>query len=280
VLVLAAMPLELEPLLRALPHDGRTTVEGRTFYAGRLDGRDVVLAMTGVGMENARMTAEVAYAHHGAMPTVFCGVAGSVHRIGDVAVPASWTGDGGTTWHDVDPGLLAEAGALAVDLAKHTPLGDGPFAHETVAAGTIVTLAHQPNMHVGGRGTSSDPFGGLAIPCVPGGGDVLGCAPTLEGDEPPDAAQVKQLLEAAFEHAVEPLAPTTDTYEAQDMETAAVAAVAADHGVPFLGIRGVSDGPGDPLDLPGFPAQFFGYRHLAAENAAAVTVALLRQTAG
>ena len=280
MLVLAAMPLELEPLLRAVPHEGRTTVDLRTFYVGRLDGREVVLAMTGIGMENARITAEVAYAHHGAMPTLFCGVGGSVHRIGDVAVPASWTGDGGTTWHDVASDLLAHAERLAVDLASKTPVGDGPFAHDEVRPGDVVALAHQPTLHVGGRGTSSDPFGGAAIPCIPGGGDVMGCAPTLDGEEPPDASHVKQLLEAAFEHAVEPLAPTTDTYEAQDMETAAVAAVAGDHGVPFLGVRGVSDGPGDPLGLPGFPAQFFAYRHLAAENAAAVTVALLRQTAG
>jgi nucleoside phosphorylase len=47
--------------------------------------------------------------------------------------------------------------------------------------------------------------------------------------------------------------------------------------VPFLGIRGVSDGLGDPLRLPGFPAQFYVYRQLAADNAAATTVAFLRR---
>jgi hypothetical protein len=46
--------------------------------------------------------------------------------------------------------------------------------------------------------------------------------------------------------------------------------------VPFLGIRAVSDGQGDPLHLPGFPFQFFVYRQLAGNNAAAVTVAFLR----
>ncbi|MFN8544711.1 MAG: hypothetical protein U0807_10995 [Candidatus Binatia bacterium] len=59
------------------------------------------------------------------------------------------------------------------------------------------------------------------------------------------------------------------------METAAVAAVAAARGVPFLGVRGVSDGTGDPLGLPGFPAQFFAYYRLAADNAAAVVARLL-----
>ena len=58
-----------------------------------------------------------------------------------------------------------------------------------------------------------------------------------------------------------------------------VAQAAAQNGVPFLGIRAASDGNGDPLHLPGFPAQFFVYRQLAGNNAAAVAVAFLRQWA-
>jgi nucleoside phosphorylase len=53
--------------------------------------------------------------------------------------------------------------------------------------------------------------------------------------------------------------------------------VAASAGVPFLGVRAVSDGGGDPLHLPGFPVQFFAYRQLAGNNAAALTVAILRE---
>jgi nucleoside phosphorylase len=52
--------------------------------------------------------------------------------------------------------------------------------------------------------------------------------------------------------------------------------VATRYKVPFLGIRAVSDGAGDPLHLPGFPAQFFVYRQLAGNNAAAVTIAFLQ----
>ena len=51
---------------------------------------------------------------------------------------------------------------------------------------------------------------------------------------------------------------------------------ARDYHVPFLGIRAVSDGQGDPLNLPGFPFQFFVYRQLAGNNAAAVTIAFLQ----
>lgn len=34
---------------------------------------------------------------------------------------------------------------------------------------------------------------------------------------------------------------------------------------------------GDPLHLPGFPVQFLTYRQLAGNNAAALTVAILRE---
>jgi nucleoside phosphorylase len=60
-----------------------------------------------------------------------------------------------------------------------------------------------------------------------------------------------------------------------DEETGASAAVANSHGVPFIGFRGISDGTADPLMLPGFPAQFFVYTQLAADNAAKVTLAFV-----
>ncbi|VBA40373.1 hypothetical protein [Mycobacterium attenuatum] len=42
----------------------------------------------------------------------------------------------------------------------------------------------------------------------------------------------------------------------------------------------MSDGPGDPLNLPGFPFQFFLNKQIAAENAALVAQAFLRSWAG
>jgi hypothetical protein len=63
------------------------------------------------------------------------------------------------------------------------------------------------------------------------------------------------------------------------METAAVAAVAAELNIPFLAMRAVSDGAGDPKGDRGFPAQFFDYYRLSAHNAAIVTRAVLAQIA-
>ncbi|OBF83687.1 hypothetical protein A5791_25655 [Mycobacterium sp. 852002-51163_SCH5372311] len=69
-------------------------------------------------------------------------------------------------------------------------------------------------------------------------------------------------------------------YDAMDNETAAAQAVADAHGVPFLGIRGISDGQGDPLRLPPFPVSFFFYKQIAASNAARVTAAFMQSWKG
>ena len=69
-------------------------------------------------------------------------------------------------------------------------------------------------------------------------------------------------------------------FDAQDMETAAAQTVADAHGVPFLGVRGISDGQGDPLHLPGFPVSFFYYKQLAAGNAASGDGGLPAELAG
>src|SRR5437879_4645306 len=62
VLVLTAMPLELNPIIaRAHFNEVRVPVTGkndRRFYVGALGDKDVVLAMTGIGLVNATETTE------------------------------------------------------------------------------------------------------------------------------------------------------------------------------------------------------------------------------
>ena len=64
-----------------------------------------------------------------------------------------------------------------------------------------------------------------------------------------------------------------------DMETAAIARETAERGLPYIAFRAGSDGGGDPLGLPGFPAQFYAYYRLAARNAAAAAAAFLERLA-
>ena len=62
-------------------------------------------------------------------------------------------------------------------------------------------------------------------------------------------------------------------------QAAAIAREAATSGLPYVAFRAGSDGAGDPLGLPGFPAQFYAYYRLAARNAAAATIGFLERLA-
>jgi hypothetical protein len=217
---------------------------------------------------------------------VFSGVAGGSGRteIGDVAIPARWTSDDGATWHAVDPGMLAATNSLTVDLLSSDTIGD-PACGCGLFAGPRIDLNREPDLHVGGDGSSDDNNNGTAFPAIPFGGDIFGPQPCAAPDFSP-------LYFGNFFQAVGPflvgglltnlmglLNPTAPAVDAVDMETAAAQQVAEAHGVPFLGIRGMSDGPGDPLNLPGYPFTFFVYKHIAADNAAIVTEAFLQNWA-
>lgn len=297
LLVLSAFPAEIGGLLAAATVNPSATVnvDGRNFYTGRLAGNDVVLALTGIGLVNANRTAQAAVDHFRCGATtaisgiVFSGVAGGRTYIGDVTVPARWTEDGGATWLRVDPTMLSVARGVAgssLPLERDAPLGDPACACIDPHAIKPLRLPHVPTVIAGGDGTSADPFGGRAFFCVPSGGDVFGCAPCRPPagsapDVPRFATGVLPFVDPAFflSYFNSPSPPTT-SYDASDMETAAVARVAARSHIPFIGFRAVSDGKGDPLMLPGFPFQFFVYRQLAADNAATVTIAFLRSWAG
>jgi hypothetical protein len=218
---------------------------------------------------------------------VFSGVAGGAGRtsIGDVAVPARWTLDNGATFHAVDPGMLATAETLSVALGGIDRLGDPACLCSRIANIQLIDLHREPQLFIGGDGASSDNNNGQAFPCIPGGGSVFGCQPCAAPDRSP-------LYTGNFFQAAGPwlknalisnlnISSTQNpAFDATDNETAAAQAVADAHGVPFLGIRGISDGPGDPLHLPGFPFEFFVYKQIAADNAALVTAAFLESWAG
>ena len=297
LLVLSAMPLELDPLLARASVDPEppAVLDDRSFVTGTLAGNAVIMGLTGIGPENALATTSAAFAHYqcgGASEisgVVFSGTSGG-DDIGDVFVPQRWSEDG-SHFVATDPAMYAVAASAAgaAPLARATPTGD-PACLCVLSSGvtTPVTVTHVPQVEPGGDGLTTDPFGGRTLPCAPAGTDVFGCVPCREMDQ----SQLEQA--AAFAQGApafaQPgfftsyLATTTPsgTWVTVDNETAVVAEVAAAHGVPFIGFRAASDGPGnstgtggDPLMLPGFPAQFVVYRQLAADNAAAMAFAFL-----
>lgn len=291
VLILTAMPLELNPIITKATGVEQHVVTPlgqapRTFYFGRIDGADVALAMTGVGMVNASQTTHAAFDAFGTCwrGVLFSGVAGSTFNIGDVAIAQDWTIHEGPTATPVDSVMFDTAQQLeapgAVALSRSVPVGDAACLCPGVDAATPVTMPQAPQVHVGGSGTTYDTFSDHAVPCLPGGGDIAGCKPCLttpgaDRDAAAFAANAPPIVTPAFLAGLFAFESTTGTYVSQDEETAPVAQIAAEGSVPFLGVRAVSDGPGDPLGLPGFPFQFAVYRQLAGNNAAAVTLAFL-----
>jgi nucleoside phosphorylase len=277
-LVLSAFPAEADAVLShtTLDRDPVVVADRRHFYLGSISGKKVIVAMTGIGLVNATETTEAALARFARESSisvgavVFSGVAGGGARvsIGDVAVPARWTPDSGTTFHPVDAGMLAATQTLSPALKSVKYLGK----------------KRQPQVFVGGDGSSYDNHNGQAFPCIPNGGDVFGCQPRRAPDR-------SLLYTGNFFQATGPwlrsalisnlnIASKSDpAFDASDNETAAAQAVADAHGVPFLAVRGISDGAGDPLHLPGFPFTFFVYKKIAANNAARVTAAFLQSWA-
>ncbi len=294
-LVLSAFPAEADAVLSHTTLDRHPVVvaDRRHFYLGSIGDKKVIVAMTGIGLVNATETAETAFARFTCASSisvgavVFSGVAGGGERvsIGDVAVPARWTLDNGTTFHPVDPGMLAAAQTLSVALEGINYLGNPICLCKNAPVVKLIDLKRQPKVVVGGDGASSDNNNGQAFPCIPNGGDVFGCQPCSAPDR--SLLYTGNFFQAAGPWLKNALisnlnisSTSNPALDATDMETAAVQAVADAHGVPFLGIRGISDGADDPLHLPGFPFEFFFYKQIAADNAARVTAAFLQSWAG
>ena len=291
-LVLTAFPAEADAILARTTLDPNPTVvvDGRHFYLGSMGGEKVIVAMTGIGMVNATETTETALAHFtpgsgisiGAV--VFAGVAGGSGRtqIGSVAVPARWTADDGTTWRAVDAEMLAAANALTVDLESTATRGDPLCLCNPLARLPLVDLKREPQLFVGGDGSSDDHNNGVAFPAIPFAGSIFGPQPCTAPDRSPlftgnfFQAIGPFLVRGLLTNLVGILTDVPPAVDAVDQETAAAQQVADAHGIPFLGIRGMSDGPGDPLNLPGYPFTFFVYNEIAADNAAIVTEAFLR----
>jgi hypothetical protein len=249
--VVSAFPAELVPLLAATEIDDTVEIAGTRFFIGRLGGVNVVLSLLGIGMVNARLATERLLANFEIAGIVLSGVAGSQHNIGDVVVARSWVETGRRRVWRVNKALVALAEHAATRLPE--PFQTCTPVPPTDPAAALVCMPHTPMLVFEARGESGDPFGGNAFACIPGGGEVLGC-------------------EIPFSLVVSPAVVVPDV---EDEETAAVARVAARRHVPMLGVRGVSDGAGDPKGPRPFPQQFFDYYRLAAFNAAVVTRGIL-----
>ena len=268
IAVISAFEPELTLLLRQLQTPARHRVNGVEFSTGTLQGKPVVLFLSGISMVNASMNTQLVLDRFNIQSIVFSGIAGGVDpslHIGDVSVPAQWgqylevlmareTAPGRYTIPPrMEAQTLAPFGMLhprpvetrtaaspapvrkfwfTVDPRMlETARGLGPIALESCNAG--VCLTHKPQLRVGGNGVSGQAFVDNAA-----------------------------FREYAFK---------TFGANVLDMETAAVGMVAYSNNVPYIAFRSLSDlaGGGEGAN------EMVTFMNIAADNSAKVLLAFL-----
>lgn len=266
--VISAFAPELEALKTATQDRREIRLHGITFITGRLEGRPVVLFLSGVSMVNAAMSTQLALDRFHVKRIVFSGVGGGADPdldVGDVVVAERWgeyqemsfareTPDG-----YAPPPFGESAGypnfGMMIPRGVSVPTPDGGQARRFwfEADPALLATARSVSPQVSLAQCVADHC--LARPprVVVGGAGVSG--PTFV-----DNAKFRQYAHDAFKARV------------LDMETASVAHVAYVNATPFIAFRSLSDLAGADPATNQFPV----FIRLAAENSARVVRAFVK----
>lgn len=241
------------------------------FLTGSMEGREIVLFLSGVSMVNAAMTTQMAIDRFDVTGIVFSGIAGGVDpalSIGDVVVPERW-------------GQYLEG-----ILARETQSGEfeipgflqaAPFSNYGMIYTRDVELPNASGEPEGRFWFDVDPTMLKTARDVASHTALERCSPDGECLQNPQVRVGGNGVSATFfvdnaafrEH-------TFQTFQASvlDMESAAVAQVAAVNGVPFIAFRSLSDLAGGDGGRPNEMATFMS---LASLNAAGLVKSFLRE---
>ncbi len=270
--LLTAFQPEWEALVRHIDGGDAFEIAGTRFLCGRLAGRAVVIAMSGMSMVNAAMTAQAMIDHFAVDQLLFTGIAGGIDpevRVGDVIVPERWaqslevifgraTADGfqkpaWLTWAAPLPAfgmMLPNTVVVGAPGRTASPRLWFPVDERLLAIARTLEpvdladtegggrkLSHRPRLHVGGGAVSASAF--------------------------IDNLAYREYLFATFQARI------------ADMESAAVAQVAFANTVPFIAFRSASDLAGaddtaNEMDV---------FMHLAAQNSLRVVLPFLKALA-
>lgn len=270
--IISAFAPEMELLEGQLSDRRERRIGGVRFVEGRLDGRPVLLFLSGMSMVNAAMTTQLALDHFSVRRIVFSGIAGGLDPaldVGDVVVPDAWANylesvfaradeRGGyalptdmegrvplENWQMIFPraALVQTAEGGAIEPKLWFEVDPALLAAARKAAGKVrlercveaLCLAVQPRILVGGKGVSASVF--------------------------MDNAEFRAYLHRVF------------GAQATDMESAAVAHVAHVHGIAFIAFRSLSDLAGADPDHN----QAGTFFRLASTNAATVVRAFMSE---
>jgi adenosylhomocysteine nucleosidase len=268
IAVISAFPPELTLLLAQVQQPVKHTVNGVEFTTGTLQGKPVVVFLSGISMTNAAMTTQLALDRFRISHIVVSGIAGGVNpalNIGDVTVANRW----GqylevVAAREPAPGRFQLPGWVRDALPNYGMLHPRPV--EVRSAGRTATErkfwfdADAAMLAVAGR------LGTMALERCDAQRNCLTRAPqvVLGGTGVSGSAFVDN---AAFREY------TFRTFQANvlDMETAAIAHVAYANGVPYIAFRSLSDlaGGGQGENEMGT------FLKIAADNSARVLLAFL-----
>ena len=268
IAVMSAFAPELDLLLARLQSPARHQLNGVGFTTGTLEGKPVVLFLSGVSMVNASMNTQLALDRFNVSAIVFSGIAGGVNpalHIGDVTVPAQWG-----QYLEVllarepSPGIFAPPPRVAAQLYPN-------FGMIFPRAVEVHSAAHPERV---------DKFWFEVDPAMLAAARTLGKVPLINCKAGQCLHRKPELLvggngvsgqafvdNAAFrEYAFK-------TFQASvlDMETAAVGQVAYSNNVPYIAFRSLSDlaGGGEGEN------EMKTFLSIAAENSARMLLAFL-----
>jgi adenosylhomocysteine nucleosidase len=267
--VISAYPPEWKELQAALKNRNSQIVNGTEYVTGEIEGKPVLLFLSGISMINAAMTTQFVLDHFSIDRIVFSGVAGGLNpdlKLGDVVVPGQWseyleaifardTGSGYTLPKFAGPPQNGNYGLIFPQPVQIARAPDDPedrvwFTVDPQLIALVRTVSnsvqlnnctadrkcvdHQPRIIIGGNGVSGQAF--------------------------VDNSNFRDYAHRAF------------NADAADQESAAAAHVAYANKVPFIAFRSLSDlaggEPGESL--------FDAFQDLAAGNSALLVRALLK----
>lgn len=246
--LVSALPQELEAVLALLPDEQRTAFAGRGFWRGHLHGQEVVAVLSGIGKAAAATTTALLIARFGASAIVMTGVAGGLGagvKVGDVVVAAE------LLQHDMDASPVFPRHEVP-GYGRSRFATDGALS-DRLARACEATLREAPAA-----------LGAAAVEAFGLGDSRVHRGLLLTGDRFVSRTAESEALQRELPDAL-----------AVDMESAAVAQVCADFGVPLAVVRTISDRADDAahVDFPRFLTQ------VASRYSAAIVERLLGESA-
>jgi len=267
--VISAFKPEGTELRAALNNPQDRIVNGTDYATGEIEGKPVVLFLSGISMVNAAMTTQFALDHFTVKRIIFSGIAGGLNpelKIGDVVVPDRWseyleavfardTGAGYILPKFVEHPQNNNYGMIFPQPVQIARAPDDPeprswfavdpelFALARMVAGSAQLtdctadrkcLGHHPKVVIGGNGVSGQAF--------------------------VDNSDFRDYARKNFDADV------------VDMESAAIAHVAYSNKVPFIVFRSLSDLAGGDAGQN----QIEAFKSLASANSASLILAFMK----